>query len=117
MQKIAKKRKWNKFLDFIDEKPYGWKLTTGVLIALLLFLSFKIPLYDSYGRGIEAAKKQISFTVINSNSENKQVLICQYNGLGLFKAYNLGVKQFNKAYETLELQGKSFEYLKLDIQN
>lgn len=117
MQKIAKKKKWKKFLDFIDEKPYGWKLTTGVLIALLLFVSFKIPLYDSYGRGIEAAKKQTSFVVINSDSDSRQALIYQYNDLGLFKTYNPGVKQFNKDYETLDLKGKSFEYLKLDIQN
>jgi len=114
--KSAQKKGWRKLLSFFDEKPYGWKLTIGVLIALTLFLSFKIPLYDSRDRGLEAAKEQTSFAVVVSENTEKQVLVYQYGDTGLFKIYNTETKSFNEAYEPLNMSGLKLQQVKL-IEN
>lgn len=111
--KIAEKRKWNKFKDFIDEKPYGWKLTTGILVAFLLFLSIKMPLYDSYDQGIDAAKRQKNFTIIVSESSEKQVLIYQYADVGIFKTYDNDTESFAESYDVIDMTGLRLQAVKL----
>lgn len=111
--KSARKKGWKRLLSFFDEKPYGWKLTIGVLIALMLFLSFKIPLYDSRDRGLEAAKEQTSFAVVVSENTEKQVLVYQNGDTGLFKIYNAETKSFSGAYEQLNMFGLKLQQVKL----
>ena len=62
--KLAKKYKWKWVREYFEEKPYGLKLTLGIIIALFLFLSIKLPLYDAYDRGVTSAKDQKNFTII-----------------------------------------------------
>lgn len=112
-RKLAEWGKWKKLLNFFDEKPYSKGFSLGVLIAVLAFLSFKIPLYDSRDRGVEAAKEQTSFAVVVSESPEKQVLVYQYGDTGLFKIYNAETKSFSGAYEQLNMSGLKLQQVKL----
>lgn len=111
--KIAKKRDWKKLQGFIEEKPYGWRLTTGVLVALLIFLSIKLPLYDSYSAGVDAGKAQKSFTAIVSESNKKQVLVYQYGDTGLFKVYDTRAQSFANSYEVRSLLDAKLQVSKI----
>lgn len=112
-QKLAEWRKWKKLLNFFDEKPYSKGLSLGVLIAVLVFLSFKIPLYDSRDRGVEVAKEQTSFAAVVSENTEKHVLVYQYGDTGLFKIYNTETKSFSEAYELLNMSGLKLQQVKL----
>ena len=114
--KSAQKKGWKKLLSFFDEKPYGWKLTTGVLIGLFLFLSIKAPFYDSRDRGVEAAINQTNYAVIVSENTLKQVLLYQNGGIGYFKTYDTVTKSFNEAYEPLDMSGLKLQQVEL-IEN
>lgn len=112
-RKLVEWRKWKKLLNLFDEKPYSKGLSLGVLVVVLVFISFKMPLYDSRDRGVEAAKEQTSFAVIVGEGTTKQVLVYQYSGMGLFKTYNTETKSFSEAYEQLNMSGLKLQQVKL----
>lgn len=113
IRKYSIKYKWKRIQHNFQEKPYGIKITAGISIALLLFLSIKLPFFDAYDRGIAAAKDQENFTVIVSDDSKRQALIYQDRQTGLFKTYDTDAKVFSKTYEPVDITGLSFEVVRL----
>lgn len=112
-QKLAKKYRWKWVQENVEEKPFGLKITLGVLITLFLFLSIKLPFYDAYDRGVAAAEDQKNFTVVVSNEIKKQALIYQDGQTGLFKVYDTSAKSFSRSYEPEDITGLSLEAVQL----
>ncbi|UTX51132.1 hypothetical protein KI440_02910 [Candidatus Saccharibacteria bacterium TM7i] len=115
LSKIANKKGWVQFLDLIGEKPFGRRLIIASLIALLLILSFKLPLLDSFSSGTKFAEQQKNFTtlVVDDQKKTIKVLIHQHEGIGLFKTYNTDSKTFNSSYEAIDLTNTELNYVQI----
>lgn len=95
------------------ERVFDKRMIIGGLAALLVFLSFRMPLYDSYDRGIEFAKQKKDFAVLATESDRKQALVHQNQGLGLLKTYDPESGSFERGYEVIDLADKKFEHIRL----